>query len=380
MVRRHRDGLLRKTREAWEERKRTLAGVDPMWKEARLFQWVQQHFPSFWTCSTEWRELVVDATCPVCGLGFGLRPGDDEEAEEEPVFVCGNPDCHAVLHKRCHQQARGTNDTCPGKPGCTSCLEGGFRPVYRYTGSGSAAGYKGLPQIRARAKGRGIPGWEHMKRTELVREIQNAEGMKACFGTRPDACPGNECEWRTNCIAAHNVDRIRSTGAAVPPKPSAKKTSEKKTSVLKKLKSMPSSASASPPAASALPPVDLTADEAPVSAADVVRSGANDGPVGVATAVVSSAGDVPEGDTARLPASDGPLIPRTSTVPKAWPVRAPPPPSVGPKGWAPVNQDPPPAEPAGWPSDTQGKEREPYRPIRGKPKTVPGLPAPWWKR
>jgi len=196
-------------REAWELRRKTLEGVDPMWQEARLYKWVQKHRPTFWTASDEWRDHVLDATCPVCARGFGLDPDMDEEAEEEPAFVCINKECRAALHKQCFLKARGTMSMCPGSDGCSSTLEEGFKPVYRYpTGSGPQR-YRTLPEIRGRAKEMGIEDRDNMSRVKLVREIQNRNHHRPCFGINPDSCGEPACEWRTNCISAVNIERFR---------------------------------------------------------------------------------------------------------------------------------------------------------------------------
>jgi hypothetical protein len=351
-VRSQRDDILRKTREAWEERKRTLAAADPVWQEARLFQWVQQHLPTFWTCSTEWREVVMDATCPVCGTGFGLRPQHDEEEEEAPAFVCGNAACRAVLHKRCLLQARGMSDTCPGIPGCTSSTDDGFRTVYRYAGEGGPSGYRTLPQIRARASEAGISGWEHMKRVQLVREIQNAEGHRACFGKRPDACPETDCVWRTNCLCAHVVERWRRT-LTVEEGPS--KPAEHKTSVLE-LKS--ASSAAAPPVPPPLQPrawPRTTADSQPPRAWPAAPAAPEEP---AEQSAVSELANVPNSWPAFRASADAP------DPVNAWTVR-----EEAPEGPAAPEHE----------QVSSEKPWKPYRPTGSKPKTIPGLPAPWWK-
>ena len=56
-----------------------------------------------------------------------------------------------------------------------------------------------MEQIRAIAAQRGIKAGK-MKKGDLIRKIQEAEGNDACFDTgRADACGQQECLWREDC-------------------------------------------------------------------------------------------------------------------------------------------------------------------------------------
>lgn len=57
-----------------------------------------------------------------------------------------------------------------------------------------------MQQIREIAKGHGIrPG--SLKKTELVRAVQSAEGNEACFGAgRAEQCGQHDCLWKEDCI------------------------------------------------------------------------------------------------------------------------------------------------------------------------------------
>lgn len=56
-----------------------------------------------------------------------------------------------------------------------------------------------MPDIRKKAKALGIDSGR-MKKEDLIRSIQRAEGNTACFGTGTDECPYRDCCWRKNCI------------------------------------------------------------------------------------------------------------------------------------------------------------------------------------
>jgi hypothetical protein len=56
-----------------------------------------------------------------------------------------------------------------------------------------------LEQIKEMAKQHDIKAGK-MKKAELVRAIQSAEGNDACFGTGHDSeCGQEECLWRADC-------------------------------------------------------------------------------------------------------------------------------------------------------------------------------------
>jgi hypothetical protein len=57
-----------------------------------------------------------------------------------------------------------------------------------------------LQEIKAIAKDRGIKAGS-MKKTELIRAIQRAEGYNDCFGTEHvKVCGQINCLWREDCL------------------------------------------------------------------------------------------------------------------------------------------------------------------------------------
>ncbi len=58
-----------------------------------------------------------------------------------------------------------------------------------------------LKQVKEIAKSKGINGGK-MKKEELIRSIQKAEGNFDCFGTaRAGHCTQEDCLWREDCLA-----------------------------------------------------------------------------------------------------------------------------------------------------------------------------------
>lgn len=57
-----------------------------------------------------------------------------------------------------------------------------------------------MPDIKRKAKSLGINAGR-MKKADLILSIQRAEGNTACFGTGTEACPYNDCCWRSDCIS-----------------------------------------------------------------------------------------------------------------------------------------------------------------------------------
>jgi len=56
-----------------------------------------------------------------------------------------------------------------------------------------------MSEIRVKARAAGIdPG--KMKKAELVRAIQTAEGFTACFGAGDRDCPYTDCCFRSDCL------------------------------------------------------------------------------------------------------------------------------------------------------------------------------------
>jgi hypothetical protein len=56
-----------------------------------------------------------------------------------------------------------------------------------------------MQEIRSMAKNLGINSFGKTK-TELIREIQRAEGNFDCFGTATDFCDQQDCSFRTLCL------------------------------------------------------------------------------------------------------------------------------------------------------------------------------------
>jgi hypothetical protein len=58
-----------------------------------------------------------------------------------------------------------------------------------------------MPDIREKAKTLGIkPG--KLKKAELIRAIQTAEGYTPCYGRSNGDCPWTTCCWRRDCFKA----------------------------------------------------------------------------------------------------------------------------------------------------------------------------------
>lgn len=56
-----------------------------------------------------------------------------------------------------------------------------------------------MPEIKAKARDLGItPG--KMKKTELIRSIQSAEGCTRCYGTSNGQCPYTDCCFIKDCL------------------------------------------------------------------------------------------------------------------------------------------------------------------------------------
>jgi predicted metal-binding transcription factor (methanogenesis marker protein 9) len=60
-----------------------------------------------------------------------------------------------------------------------------------------------MADIKEKARNFGIdPG--NMKKTELIRAIQQAEGNSQCYGTTNGTCQWTECCWRKDCLKIRN--------------------------------------------------------------------------------------------------------------------------------------------------------------------------------
>ena len=63
-------------------------------------------------------------------------------------------------------------------------------------------------EIRKMARGMGINTYR-MKKTDLVQEIQQAEGNIECYGTeRVDYCNEDECLWRNDCLSLNSNKKV----------------------------------------------------------------------------------------------------------------------------------------------------------------------------
>jgi len=63
-------------------------------------------------------------------------------------------------------------------------------------------------EIRKMARGMGINTYR-MKKTDLVRGIQQAEGNIEFYGTeRVDYCNKNECLWRNDCLSLSSNKKV----------------------------------------------------------------------------------------------------------------------------------------------------------------------------
>ena len=58
-----------------------------------------------------------------------------------------------------------------------------------------------MTEIKAKAKDLGINSGK-MKKIELVRAIQLAEGNNPCYGTNDGSCPWTECCFMADCHKA----------------------------------------------------------------------------------------------------------------------------------------------------------------------------------
>jgi len=56
-----------------------------------------------------------------------------------------------------------------------------------------------MPEIRRMAKRLGVKA-VGVKKVDLVRQIQTAEGNFPCFGTAQDFCDQSNCLWRKDCL------------------------------------------------------------------------------------------------------------------------------------------------------------------------------------
>jgi hypothetical protein len=59
-----------------------------------------------------------------------------------------------------------------------------------------------MPEIKKKAKSMGLNS-ARMKKPDLIRAIQTAEGNTPCFETGTAGCPHLDCCWREDCVEAH---------------------------------------------------------------------------------------------------------------------------------------------------------------------------------
>ena len=58
-----------------------------------------------------------------------------------------------------------------------------------------------IPEVKRKAREIGVrPG--RLKKSELIRAIQTAEGNMACYGTAKGGCPNADCCFMVDCLRA----------------------------------------------------------------------------------------------------------------------------------------------------------------------------------
>jgi hypothetical protein len=57
-----------------------------------------------------------------------------------------------------------------------------------------------MNDVKKIAKGLGLKTPVGIKKAQIIRAIQQAEGNFACFGTARDFCDQAHCIWRTDCL------------------------------------------------------------------------------------------------------------------------------------------------------------------------------------
>ena len=68
-----------------------------------------------------------------------------------------------------------------------------------------------MEKVRDRAKKLGVKS-ARMKKEDLIRAIQKAEGNFPCFGTAGDFCDQFSCCWLDGCLEGENVTSPPSQG------------------------------------------------------------------------------------------------------------------------------------------------------------------------
>jgi hypothetical protein len=65
-----------------------------------------------------------------------------------------------------------------------------------------------LEQVKDIAKSKGINPVK-MKKAEIIKTIQRAEGNFDCFGTATDGyCDQQDCMWRTDCLSPKKTPQL----------------------------------------------------------------------------------------------------------------------------------------------------------------------------
>ena len=63
-----------------------------------------------------------------------------------------------------------------------------------------------LEEIRSKASSMGLKGVNAMRKGELIRTIQRAEGYTPCFGgAQRGSCVETDCCWRFDCLRKVNL-------------------------------------------------------------------------------------------------------------------------------------------------------------------------------
>ena len=57
-----------------------------------------------------------------------------------------------------------------------------------------------VKEIKAKAKEMGLQFGNKMKKADMIRSIQSAEGNTPCFQTGMTSCNQENCCWRSDCM------------------------------------------------------------------------------------------------------------------------------------------------------------------------------------
>lgn len=58
-----------------------------------------------------------------------------------------------------------------------------------------------MEDVRRKFKAIGLNSTPRMKKSEMIKAIQTAEGNKQCFGTDAESCCQVNCCWRDDCMS-----------------------------------------------------------------------------------------------------------------------------------------------------------------------------------